>query len=175
MQKTQHHYGDSRAQNAQTTANPEPSRSSIQCYRCLRNKRPSKPYELIRFGAMDVTKPYELIGFGAMDVTKPYELLGFWAMDFTKPYELIGFGAIDVTKPYELIGFGAMGGGAWGAKPPTFCNGCWGRWGRPDPKNRPNKFRPDCLQVPSFMFILAPRSRGGVRTASVPRTSAVLA
>jgi hypothetical protein len=24
--------------------------------------------------------------------------------------------------------------------------------GRPDPKHRPNKFRPDCLQVPSFCF-----------------------
>jgi hypothetical protein len=51
-------------------------------------------YELIRFGAMDVTKPYELIGFGAMDVTKPYELIGFGAMDVTKPYEFIGFGTI---------------------------------------------------------------------------------
>ncbi len=26
---------------------------------------------------MDGPKPYELIGFGAMDVTKPYEFIGF--------------------------------------------------------------------------------------------------
>ncbi len=29
----------------------------------------NKPYEFIRFGAIDVTKPYKFIGFGAMDVT----------------------------------------------------------------------------------------------------------
>ncbi len=28
----------------------------------------TKPYEFIRFGAMDVTKPYEFIGFGAIKV-----------------------------------------------------------------------------------------------------------
>ncbi len=39
----------------------------------------SKPYEFIRFGAMDGPKPYEFIGFGAMDVTKPYEFIGFGA------------------------------------------------------------------------------------------------
>ncbi len=27
----------------------------------------TKPYEFIRFGAMEVTKPYEFIGFGAME------------------------------------------------------------------------------------------------------------
>jgi hypothetical protein len=31
----------------------------------------TKPYEFIRFGAMEVTKPYKFIGFGAMEVTKP--------------------------------------------------------------------------------------------------------
>jgi hypothetical protein len=31
-------------------------------YRCLRKKCPSKPYEFMGFGAMDVTKPYEFIG-----------------------------------------------------------------------------------------------------------------
>ena len=40
-----------------------------------------KPYEFIRFGAMEVTKPYEFTGFGAMDVTKPYKFIGFGAMD----------------------------------------------------------------------------------------------
>ncbi len=28
-------------------------------YRCLRNERPSKPYEFIGFGAIDVTKTYK--------------------------------------------------------------------------------------------------------------------
>ena len=37
----------------------------------------------------------------------------------------------------------------WGAKPPTFLDGFKAPRGRPDPKNRPKKFRPDCLQVPS--------------------------
>ena len=36
----------------------------------------------------------------------------------------------------------------WGAKPPTFLDGFKAPRGRPDPKNRPKKFRPDCLQVP---------------------------
>ena len=62
-------------------------------YRCLRNKRPSKPYEFISFGAMDVTKPYEFIGFGAMDVTKPYTCIKFGARDVTKPYKFRRFGA----------------------------------------------------------------------------------
>ncbi len=30
---------------------------------------------------MEVTKPYEFIRFGAMDATKPYEFIGFWAME----------------------------------------------------------------------------------------------
>ena len=98
----------------------------------------TKPYEFIRFGAMDVAKPYEFIRFGAMDVTKPYRFIGFGAGQLTdprraqnrrpwggptgadrafgfnqnrsapKPYEFIGFGAMEVTKPYEFIGFGAM-------------------------------------------------------------------
>ncbi len=45
-----------------------------------------------------VTKPYEFIRFGAIDVTKPYEFIGFGAIDVTKPYEFIRFGAIDVTQ-----------------------------------------------------------------------------
>ena len=38
----------------------------------------TKPYEFIRFGAMDVTKPYEFIRFVAMRVTKPYIIYGVW-------------------------------------------------------------------------------------------------
>ncbi len=33
----------------------------LKQYRCLRNKRPSKPYEIRWLGAMDVTKPYKFI------------------------------------------------------------------------------------------------------------------
>ena len=36
----------------------------------------TKPFQFIRFGAMDVTKPYKSIRFGAMDVTKPYKFIG---------------------------------------------------------------------------------------------------
>ncbi len=68
--------------------------------------RAQKPLESIPGGpqiagcqAGDVTKPYKLIRFGAMDVTKPYKLIGFGAMDVTKPYKLIGFGAMDVRFP----------------------------------------------------------------------------
>ncbi len=38
---------------------------------------PNKLYELIGFGAVDVTKRAEFIGFGAMDVTKPHEFIWF--------------------------------------------------------------------------------------------------
>ena len=54
------------------------------------------------------TKPYEIIRFGAQDVTKAHEIIGIGALDVTKPCEFIGFGAMDVTKPYEFIGFWAM-------------------------------------------------------------------
>ncbi len=46
-------------------------------YRCLRNKRPSKPFEFIGFGAMDVTKSYKSIWFGDIHGPKPYEFTGF--------------------------------------------------------------------------------------------------
>ena len=45
---------------------------------------PNKPYEFVRFGAMEATKPYEFIGFGTMDATKPYEFIGFGAMNVTE-------------------------------------------------------------------------------------------
>jgi hypothetical protein len=46
-------------------------------YRCPRNKWPSKPYEFIEFGAMDVPKPHELIWFGDIRGPKPYKFIGF--------------------------------------------------------------------------------------------------
>ncbi len=54
------------------------------------------------------------------------------------------------------VGFWGLGGPwelqnhpkQWGAKPLTFLDGFKAPMGRPGPQNRPNKFRPDCLQVP---------------------------
>jgi len=37
-----------------------------------------KPYELIRFGAMDGPKPYRFIRFGRM-IPKPYEIYKVWS------------------------------------------------------------------------------------------------
>ncbi len=45
-----------------------------------------------------------------MDVTKPYEFIRFGAMEATKPYEFIRFGAMDVTKPSEFIGLQLISG-----------------------------------------------------------------
>jgi hypothetical protein len=48
--------------------------------RCLRNKRPSKPYEFIGFGAMDVTKPSEILPGTLMAGPETTEiLLGNWS------------------------------------------------------------------------------------------------
>ena len=52
------------------------------------------------------------------------------------------FNAWFLGRP-EIVDFGGLGGPGspknhsrrWGAKPPTFWNGLWGRWGRPNPKN----------------------------------------
>ena len=65
-------------------------------YRCLRNKRQSKPYEFIGFGAMDVTKPYKFIGFGDIHGPKPYKFIGFrWAFISQTPVLSIGgFGVV---------------------------------------------------------------------------------
>ncbi len=38
----------------------------------------------------------------------PYEILGFGAIDVTKPYTLIWFGDIDAPKHYEFIGSGGF-------------------------------------------------------------------
>jgi hypothetical protein len=46
-------------------------------YWCLRNKRPSKPYEFAGFGDVAVTKPYRFIWFGDIRDPKPYKLTGF--------------------------------------------------------------------------------------------------
>ena len=65
----------------------------------------------------------------------------------------------------SVFGVRAAPGGhskMWGAKPPTFLDGLKASRGRPDPKNRPNKFRPDCLQVPRHM--------PGSRAARLPDT-----
>ena len=40
------------------------------------NERPSKPYEFIGLGAMDVTKPYKFIWFGDTHGPKPYKFIG---------------------------------------------------------------------------------------------------
>ncbi len=47
--------------------------------RCLRNKRPSKPYDLIVFGAIDVTKSFKFKRFGNIYGTEPYITIGFVA------------------------------------------------------------------------------------------------
>ncbi len=44
-------------------------------YRCLRDRRPSQPYEFIGFGAKDVTKPYTFIWFGDIHGPKSYEFM----------------------------------------------------------------------------------------------------
>ncbi len=59
-------------------------------------------YELIRFGATNVTKPYEFIGFVAMDVTKPYEFIGLGAMD-------IRIWPLHSNVPRLGLGFGLRG------------------------------------------------------------------
>ncbi len=57
-------------------------------YRCLRDERPSKPYEFIGFGvfhtrirtvvtALFLSLSKKKKGFGAMDVTKSYESICF--------------------------------------------------------------------------------------------------
>jgi hypothetical protein len=45
-------------------------------YRCLPNKRPPKPYQCIRFGALDVTKPCKFIWFGGIHCPKTYKCIG---------------------------------------------------------------------------------------------------
>ncbi len=50
--------------------------SSTLHYRCLHNKRPSKPHEFMGFGTMDVTKPYKCIGFGDINDPKSYKFIG---------------------------------------------------------------------------------------------------
>ncbi len=60
-------------------ANPEARFPAQTHYRCLRNKRPSEPYEFLflGLGAMDVTKPYKCVWFGDIHGPKPYEFVGF--------------------------------------------------------------------------------------------------
>jgi hypothetical protein len=49
-----------RPQPAQKLA-PEARHGDRKHYQCLRNKHPSRPYELIGFGAIDVATPYKFI------------------------------------------------------------------------------------------------------------------
>ncbi len=50
-------------------------------YRCLRNKRPSKPYGSKGSGAMAATKPSKLIWSADIHGPKPCEFIGFrWAL-----------------------------------------------------------------------------------------------
>ncbi len=58
--------------------------------------------------APQATKPYEFIRFGAIDAAKPYEFIGFGAMDVAKPYKFVRFGAIDVAKPYRIPNYNEM-------------------------------------------------------------------
>ncbi len=46
-------------------------------YWCLRNKRPSEPYQFLRFGAMDVTQSNKFKRFGDIHGSKPYKSTGF--------------------------------------------------------------------------------------------------
>ncbi len=49
-------------------------------HRCLRYKRPSKPYEFLGLGAVDGVNPYKFILFGDIHGPKAYENIGFrWA------------------------------------------------------------------------------------------------
>jgi hypothetical protein len=47
-----------------TQPDPHARTARLMDYRCLRNTRPSNPYNFDGFGARDVTKPYESIWFG---------------------------------------------------------------------------------------------------------------
>jgi hypothetical protein len=66
--------------------------------------------------------PYKFIGFGA--ITLGFSIHGFWAGRKSPIFGVWAAGSKTHSK-------------RWGASPPTFWNGVWGRQGRPDPKNRP--------------------------------------
>ncbi len=83
----------------------------------------TKPYKLLRFGAMDVTNPYKFIRFGAMDVTKSYKFIRFGAMDVTKTCKFIG--PWMSPKPIHLYAIGARAGGLFQA----FLGPIWARKG----------------------------------------------
>ncbi len=73
-------------------------------YRCLRNKRPSEPYEFIGFGAMDVTKPDTFVWFGDIHGLKPYKSIRFrWAFISQTPVvplRIFGFWmSVEVDPP----------------------------------------------------------------------------
>ncbi len=118
-------------------------------YRCLRNKRPSKPYEFIGLGAMDVTKPYRFILFGDIHGPKPYKFVGLrWAMISQTP-----------VSPY-LRGI------------PTWFVGQEVVWRPGVPK--PNDQRPHLLQK-SLVFRLCRRRRQGQKTTLFSKKCGCLA
>ncbi len=60
---------------------PEAWTGNPKHYRCLRNKRPSEPYEFIGFGTIFFAKPCACIWFGGTHGPKSYKLIGFrWAL-----------------------------------------------------------------------------------------------
>jgi hypothetical protein len=66
---------------------------------------------------------------------------------FDRTWSARGLGRLCAVQASHVEGTGAIL-----ASPPTFLDGFKAPRGRPDPKNRPNKFRPDCLQVPNWPF-----------------------
>jgi hypothetical protein len=72
---------------------------------------------------MDATKPYEFIRFGAVDVTKPYEFIGFGAGCGRK------HDANGATSGPKLAGPplrpGEFGAGCWSVRPKPTQNRLW--------------------------------------------------
>ncbi len=90
------------------------SRDVVRCgawqYRCLRNKRPSQPYEFIGFGAMDVTKLHIYMWFGEIHGPNPYEFIWFrWAFISQTPVLTDGYSGWFWTAPDRTGNFGWAG------------------------------------------------------------------
>ncbi len=115
---------------------------------------------------------------------RPFQKVGGFAPHFLQGLPKPGY--LKAVWPDFWVRFWGLGRGGpgrpckmWGASPPTFLDGFQATRGRPDPKNRPKKVRPDCLQVPSkrsntdrFLTYLGapgppPRARGRVDRADV--------
>ena len=97
-------------------------------------------------------------------------------MGVTKPCCTWVFNTWFLGRP-EIVDFWGLGGPGgpknhskrWGASPPTFWNGLWGRWGRPEvhsPAYGWSDFREDQMiyQAPGFWPIFGPLgAHGGPR------------